>query len=95
MSNQILEACRYSPRKYPADPFQLHHCQSERFCTGIVINFAQTAVGCRRIIRRRLWRGQNKVTLTYSKTQSEQKKNDMGDRGQEAIHAAGQVIEPE
>jgi TorA maturation chaperone TorD len=28
-------------------------------------------------------------------TQSPQKKNDMGDRGQEAIHAAGRIIEPE
>ena len=66
MSNKILEARRYRPSKYPADPLQLHHSQSERFRTGIVINFAQTAVGCRGIIRRRLWREQKKVTLTYS-----------------------------
>ena len=96
MSNKILEARRYSPRKYPADPFQLHHCQSERFRTGIVINFAQAAVGCRGIIRRRLWREQKQGDLDLSiLTQSLQKKNDMGDRGQEAIHAAGRVIEPE
>ena len=47
MSNKVLEARRYRPSKHPADPLQAHNCQSERFHTGIVINFAQTAVGCR------------------------------------------------
>ena len=66
MSNKVLEARRYRPSKHPADPLQAHNCRSERFRSGIVINFAQTAVGCRRIIHRRLWREQKEMTVTYS-----------------------------
>ena len=66
MSNKVLEARRYKPSKHPADPLQAHNSETERFRTGLVINFAQTAVGCRRINRRLLWREQKKVALTYS-----------------------------
>jgi hypothetical protein len=66
MSNKVLEARRYRRSKHPADPLQAHNSQTERLHTCIMINFAQTAVGCRRIIRRCLWREQKKVALTYS-----------------------------
>ena len=66
MSNKILEAPRYRRSKHPADPLQAHNSQTERLHTGIMINFAQAAVGCRHIIRRRLWREQKQVALTYS-----------------------------
>jgi hypothetical protein len=66
MANKVLEAHRYRPSKHPADPLQAHNCQSERFRSGMVINFAQTAVGCRAHIHRRLWSEQKEMTLTYT-----------------------------
>jgi hypothetical protein len=39
MSNKILEARRWRTSKHQAAPLQANNCRSERFRTGIVINF--------------------------------------------------------